>query len=199
LLGFANVDYTDATALAKITDNYNWVVTPGNLLSSATIGAVTYGVEVLTSGADTQSYASETGGVMVHGLDGDDTITGSAFADRLQGGGGDDTLTGGTGADIFQMHFEDSGSDTITDFNVAEDKINISGLLEDFISGQADISDYLTLTEQGSDLQMVFDLDGAGSGTTTTSITLQNVSLMDIGSDYEMIENDLLIVDPHVF
>jgi hypothetical protein len=46
---------------------------------------------------------------------------------------------------------------------------------------------------------MVFDLDGAGSGTTTTSITLQNVSLMDIGSDYEMIENDLLIVDPHVF
>ena len=199
LLGFANVDYTDATALAKITDNYNWVVTPGNLLSSATIGAVTYGVEVLTSGADTQSYASETGGVMVHGLDGDDTITGSAFADRIQGGGGDDTLTGGTGADIFQMHFEDSGSDTITDFNVAEDKINISGLLEDFISGQADISDYLTLTEQGSDLQMVFDLDGAGSGTTTTSITLQNVSLMDIGSDYEMIENALLIVDPHVF
>jgi Ca2+-binding RTX toxin-like protein len=66
---------------------------------------------------------------------GDDTLIGNAGnnklsgwdgADTLNGGKGNDVLNGGLGADIF--HFvTGSGHDTITDFLVATDKIDLSG------------------------------------------------------------------------
>lgn len=65
---------------------------------------------------------------------GDDVLQGDAGDDYLDGRGGDDTLTGGPGADVFAFYARDSGraldsgSDTITDFNAAEDVI----LLDEF-------------------------------------------------------------------
>ena len=52
-------------------------------------------------------------------------MTGGAGADTLLGGGGSDTLTGGDGADIFGMRV--FGDLTITDFNVAQDKLAFLG------------------------------------------------------------------------
>ncbi|MCC5972440.1 MAG: calcium-binding protein, partial [Rubellimicrobium sp.] len=78
------------------------------------------------------------------GTAGDDTLTGGTGNDRLNGGAGDDRLfggagddiilsgrgsnvmTGGTGADTFVLSA--SGQvNTITDFNPAEDRIDLSG------------------------------------------------------------------------
>ena len=51
-------------------------------------------------GADTFNAATQTGGVYIYGMEGDDTLTGSAFGDYLDGGDGADTLAGGDGDDL---------------------------------------------------------------------------------------------------
>ena len=53
---------------------------------------------------------------------GDDTLSGGPQADILVGGPGDDTLTGGDGEDEFVFE-PGGGSDTITDFDPAEEEI----------------------------------------------------------------------------
>ena len=59
-------------------------------------------------GADTFTAASQTVAVYIYGMDGNDTLTGSAFGDYLDGGAGNDTLLGGDGADIL---FGNTGAD----------------------------------------------------------------------------------------
>lgn len=69
------------------------------------------------------------------GGDGDDTLIGNGVAndltgargdDVLAGGAGDDTLTGGAGADLFRIAVGE-GSDTITDFDVSLDSLELDG------------------------------------------------------------------------
>jgi Ca2+-binding RTX toxin-like protein len=54
------------------------------------------------------------------------TVIGTPFADRIEGGGGADILTGGSGADLFIYKFPVEGSDTITDFTTGVDKLQFS-------------------------------------------------------------------------
>jgi Ca2+-binding RTX toxin-like protein len=60
------------------------------------------------------------------GKTGVDTLVGSMGSDRLVGGFGTDILTGGAGADRFIRKYSYTGVDTITDFNVAEDRFSVS-------------------------------------------------------------------------
>ncbi|MBU2962996.1 hypothetical protein KO516_19615 [Citreicella sp. C3M06] len=62
----------------------------------------------------------------IFGGGGDDTLHGSSGEDMLVGGAGDDLLWGGTGADRF-VFSSGSGSDTIRDFSIHEDTIEIYG------------------------------------------------------------------------
>ncbi len=50
--------------------------------------------------------------VLAYGLDGDDSLLGGTFSDKLVGGHGDDTLDGGTGADGYDALEGELGSDT---------------------------------------------------------------------------------------
>ncbi|MHC8294133.1 M10 family metallopeptidase C-terminal domain-containing protein [Pseudomonas sp. LB3P58] len=87
-----------------------------------------------TAGNDTLlgSAASE----IFYGGAGNDTINGGAGGDILVGGAGIDKLTGGTGADTFRFVAQSdsyrnataSFDDTITDFDVTQDKIDLAGL-----------------------------------------------------------------------
>ncbi|WPN55379.1 M10 family metallopeptidase C-terminal domain-containing protein [Pseudomonas sp. P9_31] len=87
-----------------------------------------------TAGNDTLlgSAASE----IFYGGAGNDTIDGGAGGDILVGGAGIDKLTGGTGADTFRFAIQSdsyrnataSFDDTITDFDVTQDKIDFAGL-----------------------------------------------------------------------
>ena len=63
---------------------------------------------------------------LLFGKSGDDTLLGLMGSDRLVGGLGADTLTGDAGADRFIRKYSNTGVDTITDFNVAEDSIFVS-------------------------------------------------------------------------
>ena len=67
------------------------------------------------------------GNDLLAGRDGRDRIVGGAGDDTLAGDAGDDTLIGGTGYDTFFFQAE-GGDDTILDFNVHEDVIDISHL-----------------------------------------------------------------------
>jgi Ca2+-binding RTX toxin-like protein len=192
------------TAANRLDEDFNWHMTAGtltsfdpNVLSVADQG---------TNDADTLDLSSNLIGAIVHALNGDDTVTATDQADHIHGGAGDDTLTGGAGADVFHIHFSNSGNDTITDFDVASDVINISGLLEGYAQGAAAIDDYLSFSETNGDTLITFDLDGAagnaGSDNPTSwdvSVTLQGVTVNDLGgSAFNMVENGLLIAEPDV-
>ncbi len=81
---------------------------------------------------------------IIRGDDGQDTIDGGGGDDIISGGFGGDTLTGGEGADIF-VYATGKNSiarrvDVITDFNPAEDRIDLSGIDADTgTSGGQDI------------------------------------------------------------
>ncbi|WP_394178772.1 calcium-binding protein [Yoonia maritima] len=62
---------------------------------------------------------------ILSGYDGDDVIDSSAGDDILRDGRGTDTMTGGMGADVFILSV-DGQSDTITDFTLGEDTIDLS-------------------------------------------------------------------------
>ncbi len=71
----------------------------------------------------------------LYGGSGNDTLLGGAGADYLVGGAGADHLIGGTGADIFTWHDHTEAGrsgqrDTVKDFNVNEDSIDLSGFSE---------------------------------------------------------------------
>ncbi len=105
------------------------------------------------------------GGDHIFGLDGDDVIN---------GGVGNDTLTGGAGADRFQFNAPTvsvglSGQDIITDFNTAEDTIDLPN------SGFLYWSDIQAAMRQvGNDV--VIDLR------VNCSVTLQNVAMGDLSA-----------------
>ncbi|MBF7144789.1 MULTISPECIES: putative Ig domain-containing protein [Pseudomonas] len=90
-----------------------------------------------TTGDDT--LTGTDGNDTLQGLAGNDTLSGGAGDDILNGGSGVDTLTGGTGADTFVFNsrsdsfrnYNSGGAirvDTITDFTVGQDRIDLSAL-----------------------------------------------------------------------
>ncbi len=102
------------------------------------------------------------------GRDGDDILDGQDGNDRLSGGHGDDILTGGDGTDRLQggqgadiFVFQDQGAsdvDTIRDFNLAEDRIDLSAVdgiddLDDVIAAAEQVGKHIVLsTDNDSDL-----------------------------------------------
>jgi Ca2+-binding RTX toxin-like protein len=81
---------------------------------------------VLLGKANINGSGLSSGDDTLFGNAGNNKLSGWGGADILNGGKGNDVLNGGLGADTF--HFvTGSGHDTITDFLVATDKIDLSG------------------------------------------------------------------------
>ncbi|MEH2181179.1 hypothetical protein [Nostoc sp.] len=66
------------------------------------------------------------GNNQINGYEGNDTLIGGSGNDYLVGGGGNDILTGGTGRDTFVLNYSDGDIDTITDFSVYDDRLEIT-------------------------------------------------------------------------
>lgn len=92
--------------------------------------------------------------------DGQDELSGGPGADWIDGGYGDDVLSGGAGADVF-VFARLSGNDLITDFDAAEDKINLAAF-----SGITSVDDLVTRQQEDS---LIIDLSAHDGG----EITLQ--------------------------
>ena len=99
---------------------------------------------------------------------GTDTVNGGAGDDTLWGGGGDDQFTGGSGADTF-VFIDGHGDDTVTDFDVDEDILNLVETTTDFQSA-ADV-EAAASEENGG---VLIDIGGGDS------VFLDGLSLSDL-------------------
>ena len=110
------------------------------------------GADVLVGGA---------GDDLLMGFDKADMLSGGAGNDRLVDGAGVDVLTGGAGADTFVL-IADGRLDTITDFTLGEDRIDLSDLERLYYYGDLDITSqsYGALIRFGAERLRVESSDG---------------------------------------
>jgi Ca2+-binding RTX toxin-like protein len=113
----------------------------------------------------------------IFGGAGKDKIDGGSGNDTIDGGWGDDLMTGGAGNDVFVFADDRTRADTITDFTIGQDVIQIEAY------GYTDISD-LNMVQTGDDVLITFsDRD---------SLLLLNVDLADLDNDDFTLSNELI-------
>ena len=138
--------------------------------------------DIVNGGSGNDRIYGQSGSDILYGHTGDDYIDGGTHNDGIRGGEGNDTLIGGLGDDVLRG---DSGSDTfvwnkgeygtdhITDFNIHEDKLDLSDLLQ----GESNntLHSYLNFSlVSGS---TVIDIDGNKDGVFEQHIVLDGVDL----------------------
>ena len=159
-------------------DSFTYTVTDGTNLSTATVSVTIDGVsdqvllplgDVMLTDAGERFITRDPGGNEVMAGDGLDVVLGSGGADVLAGGAGSDTLNGeagddvligglgndilrgGADADVFVVDgadFTGPGGDTIQDFEVGVDTLEISGF-----AGINTVGD-ITFTQLGTSLRV---------------------------------------------
>ncbi len=173
-IGGATITYSNATAMQYLTDTYAWST---NATLKANDDTFTVGDNTATDTTVTDK-STTTIAQTIHGLGGDDTIIGGSAADDIYGGAGNDTLTGGAGADIFHFLYNNTGTDTITDFVSGTDKLDIAVLLDGYDADKS-FSDFVTLSTG----KVVIDIDG-NSSTTGDSITINLTNSNAVEADF---------------
>ncbi|MCU8012444.1 Ig-like domain-containing protein, partial [Shewanella sp. SM74] len=134
------------------------------------------------------------GNLAAYGGAGNDTLIGGTGNDALRGGSGNDTLIGGlgddvlrgdSGADTFVWRYTDAdqGTDHIMDFNVSEDKLDLSDLLQGETANTLESYLNFSLDSNGS---TVIDIDANKDGTVDQHIVLDGV---DLYSQYGATDN----------
>jgi VCBS repeat-containing protein len=138
------------------------------------------------------------GNDIIFGQGGNDLIYGGEGNDVLIGGLGDDTLIGGLGNDTFVWSKGDTGTDTIKDFEVNNDTLHLSDLLQNEQNG--DLESYLEFSFSNGSTTISIDADLNGS--VDQLIVLDGVDLShEYGSNDEgviingLLNDGALIVD----
>ena len=148
------------------------------------------GNDQLQGNSADDTLKGNAGNDSLFGQEGNDLLFGNGNDDQLTGGSGDDTLVGGTGNDIFlggdgSDHFlfeENNGKDTINDFVVAEDTIEIAANLG-FANG-TEVLNAVTKTGVGS------------QGGLFSEITLSSGNTIDIFHDSPLTADNFVINIP---
>jgi len=174
---------TGTDSISSVVSNPN--LSPSPLATSDTLGSndptnYSAGANFLTGGAGDD--------VLIGGA-GNDVLIGGADNDELHGDAGNDILTGSTGNDEFVWTKDDVAVgtvDTITDFNISQDVLNLADLL-------ADNSHTIEGIDNGGELQLEVSTNPATPGTAqlVQTIDLIGVSIA-AGSDAATMLNDLL-------
>jgi VCBS repeat-containing protein len=133
------------------------------------------------------------------GSDSDEFLTGTTSSDIIVGGGGHDILTGGDGADLFLFTEASAGSlaspsmQTVTDFSIGEDLLDISDLLPEH-DALNDLLSHITVTvnDDASDpSDIISTVISIQNGDERTDITLEGV-----GWDALNISDSNVVNDP---
>jgi Ca2+-binding RTX toxin-like protein len=82
---------------------------------------------VIHGGNGVDTIFGAGGSDVLRGENGDDWLDGGSGRDTLEGGRGADRLTGGLGADTF-IFAKSGGADTITDFEIGIDILQLDGV-----------------------------------------------------------------------
>ncbi|WP_434684985.1 peroxidase family protein [Pseudanabaena minima] len=179
--GNVNFVLTDTTLTGNGTDTLISIElatltggTGGNTINASGFsGAVT-----LDGGAGNDSLTGGIGNDTLFGGTGNDIIVGGAGDDTLTGGAGNDTLTGGLGSDKFVYNLFTDRTDTITDFNTAQDTLDIRGVLAAAgYAGTNPIADgYVRFLGVGANTQVQIDTNGiVGGANFVNLVTLNNI------------------------
>lgn len=122
---------------------------------------------------------------VITGTPGRDELTGTSENDSLTGGFGADILTGEAGSDQFIYNSIRDAGDTITDFEVGNDQIVLTGVLDSFgYDGSDALADgYVQVVEMGSNSAVQIDSDGPdGRGIFRPFILVENVAAADLSA-----------------
>ncbi|PMM37509.1 Ig-like domain-containing protein [Vibrio lentus] len=136
------------------------------------------GNDYLDGGSENDYIRAGSGNDIVIGGAGDDHLRGEDGNDILIGGLGDDILTGDDGDDLFQWVDQpfQGDVDTITDFALGEDHLDVSQLLP-AENTMSDLLDHIKIekVDNGGDKDLVITIseDASNSGQTQT-IVLDN-------------------------
>ncbi|WP_305455485.1 retention module-containing protein [Photobacterium leiognathi] len=134
----------------------------------------------------------DKGNDILFGQGGDDKIFGGGGNDIIIGGTGNDELTGGLGQDTFAwFNVHQTSVDTIKDFNVKEDHLDLTDLLHSVKDNELD--NFLTLRQDGKNTDIAINNDGKGD--IEQHIILDNVNSNDVVKNIGVITNDLLHSD----
>jgi len=112
-------------------------------------------------------------------------------------------MTGGDGSDAFYWNLGDQGTsgtvavDTITDFDVSEDKLNLSDLLIGEEVGGADINTYLNISYDGVGTTTINVSHDPGNASGVTQQILVNGDLTAGGAATidTLITDGIIVVD----
>jgi len=174
----------------KFSDGVDLMASSLSGLTTTLSGSATSDAMILvgTSVGDTLTYANVTNNqdatkFTINAGAGDDSVTGTSGKDSINGQDGDDTLTGGEGIDVitggkgddsivltettkvadvvvFSAAGTNNGEDTITNYDVGSDDLNVVALITGTIT--ADTDGAATADDGDLDLQTIV---GTGRGT----------------------------------
>lgn len=116
--------------------------------------------------------------VELTGTNGRDTLNGSVHRDRITGGPGGDRITTGAGADVVVYSSVVDGGDTIVDFTVGMDRIDLAAVLSSLgYLGADPLGDgRVVVTERGGQAIVSIDPDGSGVAPARAFIQVVGVS-----------------------
>lgn len=135
-------------------------------------------------------------------------INGNGGNDILFGDGGNDTLNGGAGSDLFlfdTISKDKVSTDHITDFNVKEDKLNISELLDKYehANSMDTLLSHVSAKFVDDDANAKKDLEltvktasGKEQNIILDNVDVNGLSLSDSSSSHDIVKS---LYDHHIF
>ncbi|MDO9144501.1 retention module-containing protein [Rhodoferax sp.] len=176
----------------------------GNDLAYGTVGndALNGGAgnDFIDGRAGDDNLAGGAGADVLMGGMGNDILNGNDGNDTLIGGSGHDTLTGGLGSDAFKWGLNDTGSDTITDFNLAPaasggDVLDLTDLLVNENATASSLDTYLSFGENELGQTVItVDANAGADGGIGQTITLENIQFEALQSYVGGLGDDAAII-----
>ncbi|WP_188842684.1 type I secretion C-terminal target domain-containing protein, partial [Shewanella aestuarii] len=136
-------------------------------------------------GGNDELHGGSGNDILIGGT-GNDSLDGGSDNDVLIGGLGNDTLIGGLGDDTFVWSKGDTGTDTIMDFEVGNNKLHLSDLLQNEQNGNLD--DFLHFSFNNGNTTISIDVDKDGK--VDQSIVLDGV---DLSAEYGSTTDGVII------
>lgn len=124
------------------------------------------GRDLLFGNAGNDTLSGQNDDDLLIGGGGNDILNGNDGNDLLIGGTGNDSLTGGAGADRFV--FAEVGTlnlDSVLDYSFSQgDTLDLSTLLDANFTNTSQVSDFVKLTQTGTNVTVQVDTDGSAGG-----------------------------------
>ena len=199
---YLSIDASSASYGPTLEGQFDYTLSDGSVADTTTVDvAGVTGHTLIGSDKGEILIADDSGNILMGnagddslvGGSGNDTLDGGAGNDLLIGGQGDDSLTGGSGEDTFYWRAGDAGgNDTITDFTAGPggDVLDSHELLTG--ENATNLTDYLSVSSDGTDTTITVDTDGAGSAGQTLMVVVQGVDLVGAQTDQAAILQQLL-------